>query len=196
MKLSLSRQTLQNERAAASLEPSPKVRQTAMTSFGSTATAPGFKGGLGMVSSFTTNFTNASGGTLNYVVGDQLALIANNAGLTLTQPSGASTTLVTALQNSFGMLPLTVMGMIITATSGATQFAQNARYGMADVDSSVLLKALKFSEFQRPTNFNANQLAIEFVEQYRLDANTGFVFTVPTGQTVDITWLVGAASYR
>lgn len=193
-KLSISRAGTA-EKAAASLEPAPKVRQTGITSFGSVADAQGFKGGLGFISSFNTTFTNASGGTLTYVVGDGLGLIAANSAIALTQPSAASTT-VASLQNSFGILPLMIAGMIISATSGATQFAQNARYGVADVDSSVLLKAIRFSEYQRPTNFNANQLAIQFDSQYRMDGNTGFLFTVPTGQTVEISWLVGAAAYR
>lgn len=195
MNLRISRTAANNMTAANALEPAPKVRQSDITAFGNVGDAPGFRGGLGMPSSFSTTFTNASGGTLVYVVGDGLGLIAANTAIALTQPSSASTT-VAALQASFGQLPIMVCGMVINATSGAVQFTQNFRYGIADIDSGSLLKPVNLGEYQRPSYNNANQLVIKFMEQYRLDANTGFLVTVPTGQTVTISWLLGAAAYR
>lgn len=186
-------------RAVDSLADNTRVRATGLPSFGSVANAPGFKGNLGLPSSFSVTLDNSGGGAaLQYVIGDQLGLIAANlnGAVAYTQPTSSSTGSVAAMQASFGFAPVTILGINYGATSGATQFGQRFRYAKSDVDGAVLAKPVNTPEFQRPTNFNANLLTLEFANQFVLDEKSAFVITVAAGQLVTLTFMVGAASYR
>lgn len=199
LSLSSARGGTGTARAVDALADNVRVRTTGLPSFGSVATAAGFKGNLGLPSSFTVTCDNSGGGAaLQYVIGDQLGLIAANlnGAVAYTQPTSSSTGSVAAMQSSFGYAPITVLGINYGATSGATQFGQRFRYAKSDVDGSILAKPVNSPEFQRPTNFNANLLTLEFANQFVLDEKSAFVITVAAGQLVTLTFMVGAASYR
>lgn len=197
--LSSARGGTNTARAVESLADTTRVRSTGISSYGSVANAPGFKGNLGLPSSVTVTMDNSGGGAaLQYVIGDQMGLIAANlnGAVAYTQPTSSSTGSVAAMQASFGFAPITVLGIVYNATSGATQFPQRFRYAKSDIDGGILAKPVNTPEFQRPTNFNANQLVLEFANQFVLDEKSAFVLTVAAGQLVSLTLMVGAASYR
>lgn len=187
----------QNQRVREMVRPAPMVRQTGITAFGSVQQAAGFNPNVNRLpSSFTALITNATGGTLTYVVGDPAGMVAAQTGIAFTALTGVGSGTVASLNQSFGFAPVLVMGVNYSATSGATQFPLQFRFISADFNGQFDAQPIILNEAIRNTAQNANLLTVQFPTPYRLDWNGCFALTVATGQSVQATFFVEAADNR
>lgn len=201
LKNNISGLTLANQvqaaRAVQKLDPTVKVRQTGITSFGAVAQSAGQSNGIGMPTSITLTFDNSAGvAAKDYKIGDADNWILATVGKTAVQADRSSGISGAALAKVFAQAPMTVLGLTYTSTSGAVQFSQPFTYITGEVDGTGLTKPVNMAEYQRNTAYDPNMLTLEFQNQFVLDWNTAFYISAGIGQLVNVTLLFGAASYR
>jgi|GEM_PF-3574610 len=192
------RQANNADRAAVKLDPTVKTRNQGITSFGSVAQGHGPVSATSLPSSVTFTLDNSAGAvTKLYKIGDTtggLATLVNKAAAVV--PDSSSGASVAFFQYSLGVAPVTVQAINYSATSGAVQFPQSFTYVTGDINGRANITPLNTPEYQRNNAFNPNLLTLEFPNQYKLDWNDAFFITAGIGQVVQVTLMIGAASYR
>jgi|688.fasta_scaffold225641_3 hypothetical protein len=183
-------------RQAERLTPPVQVSTTPITSFGSVADLRGYSSNSRrMPSSLIVTMTNATVGTLTYVLGDPDGMVAGKLNRTFTQPTSAQGISVAAVQNSLRSASLLINGMNYSTNNGPVQFAQTFQFVDADYDRANIID-IQPTQAERNTAQNPNLLTLSFKEPYELDWNSAFLINVPAGGTVTLTLFIGAASNR
>ena len=183
-------------RQAERLTPPVQVSTNPISSFGSVADLRGFSSNSRrMPSSVILTMTNAGLLPLEYVVGDPDGMVAGKLGRAFTQPNSAQGISVAAVQNSLRSAALLIKGMNYASSNGPLQFAQTFQFADADYDR-LSITDIQPTEAERNTAQNPNLLTLNFKEPYELDWNSAFLITVPAGESVTLTFFIGAASNR
>lgn len=190
--------SIERARIQQRLAPTPKVRQTPITNFGSVAQARGYQSSTSrMPSSITFTLDNSAGvAVATYVIGDPNGLVQGALGVTWTQPTTVQGSTVAAVQESFSTMPVLVKGINYASTSGAVQFSQLFAFCEADVNGFFNRSPININEFLRNDAQNPNLQTATFDDPWELDANSGFQIVAGIAQLVTVTLILGGAAGR
>lgn len=181
---------------AARLAPEIQVSTTPISTFGSVAQGRGYSSNSRRApSSVSVNYTNASGAQTELVIGDTAGLVAARTGRAFVQPTTVTGITPAAFVAMLSTMPLLVTGVNYSATAGPTQFPLRFQFNEADISNNYA-QDVNINEYVRNTSNDPNLLTLQWGEGFRLDTNSAFTLLVANGQTVSLTFFIGAAYGR
>ena len=127
-----------------------------------------------------------------YVIGDPFDIVEFAAGVSWDEPTRSTTGAVAGIKNSFVNAQV-IIGMNYQVTT-AGQFGQPLRRVMGDNSGAFTSKPLNVQGAQRNTQYDDKLLTIKFPGGLRMDQYNAITIGVKAGETVTLTFFVGATS--
>lgn len=181
---------------ASRLAPEIQVATNNITNFGSVASGRGYTSNSRRApSSVTITYANATGAQTELIIGDSAGLVAARTGRVFVQPAGVTGITPAAFVSMLQTMPLLVTGVNYNATAGPTQFPLRFQFNEADI-SNNFAQDVNIQEYVRNTSNDPNLLTLQWGEGFKLDTNSAFTLQVANGQTVSLTFFIGAAYGR
>ena len=172
-------------RSEGSVAPESIVLNPTISQFGSVSELD-----AGDADFFTLEFTVAGTVAKTYVIGDPDGIVEAAADVNWEEPTRSGTSTVAAIKAQFSS-PFLIMGMNYEVTS-TPQFAQKLKLVSGNTSGAFYAKPINISGAQRNTQYNDKLLTIKFPGGIRLDRFTAMTLKVLGGQTVTLTFFVGA----
>lgn len=139
---------------------------------------------------FTLDFAPAGTTAKTYIIGDPDGIIEAASDASWEEPTRSGSSTVAAIKAQFNS-PFLIMGINYEATS-ASQFAQKMKIVAGNTSGMFVSKPVNVSGAQRNTQYNDKLLTIRFPGGIRFDRFNGMTLKVLGGQTVTLTFFVGA----
>ena len=139
---------------------------------------------------FTLEFVPAGTESVTYVIGDPDGIIEAASDQTWEEPTRSGTSTVAAIKAQFNS-PFFIVGINYEVTSAA-QFAQKMKLVGGNTSGTFVSKPINVSGAQRNTQYNDKLLTIKFPGGLRFDRFSAMTIKVLPGQSVILTFFVGA----
>lgn len=140
---------------------------------------------------FSLTFAPSGTTAKTYVIGDPSGIVEAASDINWFEPDRSSTSTVAAIKAQFNT-PYLIVGMNYQVTTSAAQFAEKVKLVSGNSSGMFISKPINISGAQRNTQYNDKLLTVKFPGGIRMDRYTALTIRVLGGETVTLTFFVGA----
>lgn len=147
-----------------------------------------------MITSIDFTLDNSGGGVAkNYLIFDGFGFFAANSGASVNAPDSASSS-VPAIKAMSQFSPMLISGFNYEVTVSTAQFQNALSHTFGDATGSSDKAPVLVNQAKRNNQFNSKLLTFEGA--WYIDGFRGFFLTVNAGETVLLSFFIGAAYNR